>query len=62
MHIKLFQFIGTNKRHFLNPVKKKLSAAHTKINMVWGIVIYDPHTKFELNHKHRLDTSKFLTI
>ena len=33
--------------------------AHTKINIVQGTVIYNAHIKFELNRKHRLDSSAF---
>ena len=43
--------------------------AQTQINIVQGMVMYahkihtyNTHTKFELNKKHRLETSMFLMI
>ena len=47
---------------FCTPVKKIMHPTFTKINIVRPTVIYNIHTKFELNRMHRLDDTVFTHI
>ena len=62
MHFKHFKSTGRYVRHLEYSVNKTMPLMQIKINVVRGTVIYNAHTKFELNQKHRLDTNILIII